>query len=68
MHKRLARGLYAITDAELIPADCLVEAVEQAILGGARADYLAVISGVFGQSDIRAAAQAYAKLFAESCS
>jgi len=30
------RGLYAITDALLIPDDRLTEAVEQAILGGAR--------------------------------
>jgi thiamine-phosphate pyrophosphorylase len=30
------RGLYVITDAELIPAQRLVIAVEQAILGGAR--------------------------------
>ena len=30
------RGLYAITDALLIPDDRLVDAVEQAILGGAR--------------------------------
>ena len=67
LHKRLARGLYAITDAKLIPADCLVSANGKALVE-AGADYLAVISGVFGQSDIRAAAQAYAKLFEESCS
>lgn len=32
----LLRGLYAITDSALIPANHLVDAVEQAILGGAR--------------------------------
>jgi thiamine-phosphate pyrophosphorylase len=31
----------------------------------AGADYLAVISGVFGQPDSRAAAQAYTRLFEE---
>jgi len=36
MSKGLTRGLYAITDADLIPADRLLTAVEQAILGGAR--------------------------------
>jgi thiamine-phosphate pyrophosphorylase len=36
MPERLARGLYAITDSGLIPADRLLDAVEQAILGGAR--------------------------------
>ena len=36
MNKGLTRGLYAITDADLIPADRLLAAVEQAILGGAR--------------------------------
>ena len=36
MNKALTRGLYAITDADLIPADRLLTTVEQAILGGAR--------------------------------
>jgi thiamine-phosphate pyrophosphorylase len=36
MNKALTRGLYAITDANLIPADRLLTTVEQAILGGAR--------------------------------
>jgi thiamine-phosphate pyrophosphorylase len=36
MTKPPCRGLYAITDAELIPDHLLTHAVEQAILGGAR--------------------------------
>ena len=36
MHQLPCRGLYAITDALLISDDRLTEAVEQAILGGAR--------------------------------
>lgn len=36
MHKPSYRGLYAITDAALLPDDRLVTAVEQALLGGAR--------------------------------
>lgn len=36
MHELPCRGLYAITDALLISDDRLTEAVEQAILGGAR--------------------------------
>jgi thiamine-phosphate pyrophosphorylase len=36
MNKPSCRGLYAITDALLIPDDRLTVAVEQAILGGAR--------------------------------
>ena len=36
MNKPSCRGLYAITDALLIPDDRLTEAVEQALLGGAR--------------------------------
>lgn len=36
MHKPSCRGLYAITDAALLPDDRLVTAVEQALLGGAR--------------------------------
>lgn len=36
MSKPSCRGLYAITDALLIPDDRLTAAVEQAILGGAR--------------------------------
>lgn len=35
MHKPSYRGLYAITDAALLPDDRLVTAVEQALLGGA---------------------------------
>ena len=36
MNKPACRGLYAITDALLLPNERLVNAVEQAILGGAR--------------------------------
>lgn len=36
MNKPLCRGLYAITDAQLIADDRLLDAVEQALLGGAR--------------------------------
>ncbi|HYQ90904.1 MAG TPA: thiamine phosphate synthase [Candidatus Competibacteraceae bacterium] len=36
MSKALTHGLYAITDAELIPADHLLATVEQALLGGVR--------------------------------
>lgn len=36
MNKPLCQGLYAITDALLIPDDHLLDAVEQALLGGAR--------------------------------
>ena len=36
MNKALTRGLYAITDTELIPADRLLAVVEQALLGGVR--------------------------------
>ena len=36
MNPPSCRGLYAITDARLIPDDRLTDAVEQAILGGAR--------------------------------
>jgi len=36
MKKPSCHGLYAITDAALIPDDRLIAAVEQAILGGAR--------------------------------
>jgi thiamine-phosphate pyrophosphorylase len=36
MNKPSCHGLYAITDAWLIPDHCLTVAVEQAILGGAR--------------------------------
>ena len=36
MNKPPCRGLYAITDAALLPDDRLTSAVEQAILGGAR--------------------------------
>lgn len=36
MHKPSCRGLYAITDAALLPDDRLATAVEQALLGGAR--------------------------------
>ena len=36
MNQPSCRGLYAITDALLIPDDRLTDAVEQAILGGAR--------------------------------
>ncbi len=35
-HPSRCRGLYAITDAQLIPDERLASAVEQAILGGAR--------------------------------
>lgn len=36
MNKPACRGLYAITDALLLPSERLINAVEQAILGGAR--------------------------------
>ncbi len=36
MNKPSCRGLYAVTDALLLPDDRLIHAVEQAILGGAR--------------------------------
>ncbi len=36
MNKPICRGLYAVTDALLLPDEHLVYAVEQAILGGAR--------------------------------
>ena len=36
MNKPSCRGLYAVTDAFLLPDDRLTAAVEQAILGGAR--------------------------------
>ncbi|HCK82764.1 MAG TPA: thiamine phosphate synthase [Candidatus Competibacter sp.] len=36
MNKTACRGLYAITDAVLLPDERLLAAVEQAILGGAR--------------------------------
>lgn len=36
MNKPLCRGLYAITDAQLIADDRLLDTVEQALLGGAR--------------------------------
>lgn len=36
MNKTACRGLYAITDAVLLPDEWLLAAVEQAILGGAR--------------------------------
>ncbi len=36
MNKPPCQGLYAITDAQLIPDDRLTAAVEQALLGGAR--------------------------------
>lgn len=36
MNKALTRGLYAITDTELIPADRLLATVEQALFGGVR--------------------------------
>lgn len=36
MNKPSCRGLYAVTDAFLLPDDRLIHAVEQAILGGAR--------------------------------
>lgn len=36
MNKPVCQGLYAITDAALLPDDRLIDAVEQVILGGAR--------------------------------
>lgn len=36
MTNPLHRGLYAITDPELLDADCLIPSVEQALLGGCR--------------------------------
>lgn len=36
MNKPVCRGLYAVTDAFLLPDEHLVHAVEQALLGGAR--------------------------------
>ena len=36
MNKPVCRGLYAVTDAFLLPEEHLVDAVEQALIGGAR--------------------------------
>ena len=57
MIKALTRSLYAI--GGITPANG-----KASIAAGA--DYLAVITGVFGQPDSRAAAQAYVRLFEES--